>query len=90
MHLDTANPLFRKANTPWYDGNMACWIVLAAMLGLCLFSWAGIYVARANPTYAEYVWVPATMLGLSLLVAGSVAVRLFHRFYERHLRIKDL
>lgn len=90
MHLDTSNPLFRKASTPWYDGNMVCGTILAAMLLACLFSWAGIYVAHNNPSYHAYLWVPTTLLILSLLVAGSVIFRMIHRFYSRHVQNRDL
>jgi hypothetical protein len=90
MHLDTSNPLFRKASAPWYDGNLACGILLAVMLLVGLFSWAGIYVAHSDPSYNAYLWVPTTLLILSLLVIGSVAFRKIHRVYGRYVQNKDL
>jgi O-antigen/teichoic acid export membrane protein len=90
MHLDTSNPLFRKASAPWYDGNMACGILLAAMLLVGLFSWAGIYVAHNNPDYHPFLWVPITLLISSLLVAGLVVFRLIHRSYGWHMQNRDL
>ncbi|RJQ76205.1 MAG: hypothetical protein C4519_14935 [Desulfobacteraceae bacterium] len=89
MCLDT-NPLFRKANAPWYDGNTACAIVMAAMLVLCLFGWAGIAVARTHPSYHAYIWVPFILLMLSLLVGVSVTFRLLRRCYDRYMQTRDL
>jgi len=88
MRLDP-NPLFRRAITPWYDSNAACWILLMAMLAVVLFSWAGIVVARNHPDYHSYSWVPWSLLFLSLLVGCSTAYRLLRRFYDRHLQIRE-
>jgi len=93
MQLDNGldgNPLFRKVIRPWYDGSLACWILVAAMGGVFFFSWVGIQAARNHPFYGEYIWVPITVLILSILVAGSVMLRLFHRYYAQYLENKDL
>jgi hypothetical protein len=89
MRLDNGldgNPLFRKPITPWYDHAIACWLLVAAMAGVSLFSWFGIHVARTHPFYDAYIWVPMVLLVLSLLVAGSVIWRLLHRYYTFHLK----
>jgi hypothetical protein len=92
MRLDSGldgNPLFRKVATPWYDGDFACWVLLAMMVAVSLFSGAGIHVARMHPFYVDYIWVPVVLLILSLLVAVSVTLRLIHRYYSLHLQKKD-
>jgi len=88
MRLDP-NPMFRRIITPWYDSNLACWILLAAMLLVALFSGAGIAAARHVPLYNPYAWVPTLMLAMSLLVGISVVYRLFRRFYDRHLQDRE-
>ncbi|MFZ1983242.1 MAG: hypothetical protein WAU91_02445 [Desulfatitalea sp.] len=88
MRLDP-NPMFRRVITSWYDSNAACWILLAAMVGVALFSWAGIAAARSHADYHAYTWVPAALLILSLFVAVSVGYRLFRRYYDRHLQFRE-
>lgn len=78
MRLDP-NPLFRRAITPWYDSNMVCGILLLAMAVIVIFSAVGIAAAREYAAYHAYVWVPSTLLALSVLVFVSVAVRLIQR-----------
>jgi hypothetical protein len=81
--------MFRRIIMPWYDGNAACWILLAAMVLVALFSWAGIAVARFVPMYNGYTWVPVLMLLMSLFVGFSVGYRLFQRYYDRHLQERE-
>jgi hypothetical protein len=88
MRLDP-NPMFRRIITPWYDSNLACWILLAIMLLVALFSWAGIAAARHVPLYNHHAWVPILILFLSLFVGISVGYRLFRRFYDRHLQDRE-
>ena len=83
MRLDP-NPLFRKVIAPWYDNNLACWLILLGMTAVALFSLAGIAVARQNPAYHRHMWVPISLLVLSLLVCQSVVRRLIHRYYDRY------
>ena len=85
MRLDP-NPLFRRIIMPWYDSTPLCWCLLAAMLALVIFSLAGVSVARENPGYRDYAWVPWSLLVLSLYVCLSVAVRLI----RRHLPHRDV
>ena len=92
MRLDNGpdgNPLFRKVVAPWYDGAVACWVLVAAMAILSAFSWAGIQVARTHPFYGDYIWVPLILLLLCLFVAGSVILRLIHRRYAQYLERKE-
>ena len=88
MKIDP-NPLFRKVIAPWYDSNSACWILLVAMLAIALFSGVGISVARSRPDYHHHLWVPVTLLLLSLIAVGSVVYRLIKRHYDRQLQDRD-
>lgn len=88
MRLDP-NPLFRKAIVPWYDSNMACWILLIAMIAIVLFSWAGIDTAYEMPQYSRYAWVPWLLLLLSLFAGLTVSYRLVRRYYMNHLQIGE-
>lgn len=85
MRLDP-NPLFRRIIMPWYDSTPLCWCLLVAMVVLALFSLAGIAVARENPAYHGYAWVPWSLMVLSLYVGLSVAVRLI----RRHMPHRDV
>jgi hypothetical protein len=78
MRLDP-NPLFRRVITPWYDSNSLCGILLLAMLVVIIFSVVGIVAAREYTSYYGYIWVPTTLLVLSLFVFLSVTVRLIYR-----------
>jgi hypothetical protein len=81
MRLDP-NPLFRRVIIPWYDSTVVCWVLEAAMVILVCFCITGIVVARSNPEYTGFVWVPWVLLVLSLGLALSIAWRLIRR---RHL-----
>ena len=78
MRLDP-NPLFRRIIMPWYDSTPLCWCLLLAMAALVVFSATGVAVALDNPAYQRYVWMPCTLLALSLFVLLSVALRLIRR-----------
>ena len=88
MKIDT-NPLFRKVTAPWYDSNTTCWIALVALLIIAVFSGTGISVARSRPDYHHHIWVPVTLLVLSLIACGSVAYRLIKRHYDHQLQDRD-
>lgn len=88
MRLDP-HPLFRKVITPWYDGNTACWIVLAAMVAVILFSLSGISAARSDPDHHHHTWLPVTLLVLSLFVVQSIGRRLIQRYYARHAQTRE-
>jgi hypothetical protein len=89
MRIDP-NPLFRKSIAPWYDSNAACWILLVALMGVAVFSVAGLVVARSQPHYHHHTWVPATLLALSLFAVGSIVYRLIKRHYDRHIQDREL
>jgi len=88
MKIDP-NPLFRKAIAPWYDSNAACWILLVALIGVAVFSSAGIAVASSRPDYLHHLWVPVTLLVLSFIASTSVVYRLIKRHYGHHLQDQD-
>lgn len=88
MRLDP-NPLFRRAIVPWHDSTLTCWVVMVAMVVNVLFSWAGIVVALAEPLYHSYLWVPVTLLMLSLLVCFSIAFRLLGRYVNQGKQVKE-
>jgi hypothetical protein len=79
MRLDP-NPLFRRAIIPWYDSTALCWVLVVAMAALVVFSISGIVVARSNPEYHDFVWVPWVLLVLSLAAALSISWRLAQRW----------
>ena len=78
MRLDP-NPLFRRAIIPWYDSTALCWVLVVAMVVLVIFSITGIMVARSNPHYNGFTWVPCVLLLLSLITALSISWRLIQR-----------
>jgi glycerol uptake facilitator-like aquaporin len=78
MRLDP-NPLFRRAIIPWYDSTALCWVLVVAMAVLVIFSITGIMVARSNPEYSGFVWVPCLLLVLSLIPALTISWRLIQR-----------
>jgi hypothetical protein len=79
MRLDP-NPLFRRAIIPWYDSTALCWVLVVALVVLVIFSITGIMVARGNPRYNGFVWVPWMLLVLSLIPALTISWRLIQRW----------
>jgi len=83
MRLDQ-NPFFRKIIVPWYDSDTFCYIVMAVMAGVILFSWVGVGVARRNGEYSANIWVPLLLIFLSAAVILSTLVRLIKRHLHRY------
>lgn len=82
------NPLFRKSMAPWYDSEAVCTIVLMVMVAVMVFGFFGIRVARDNPAYYGYVWVPFVLVLMCLYVILSTIIRLVKRFPRRQTRYK--
>jgi hypothetical protein len=74
------NPVFRKAIIPWYHSKTAYGVTIAFMLAVFLFGLAGVSVARANPQFNDYVWLPLTLVALS----GGIILLNIIRFIRRH------
>jgi hypothetical protein len=77
------NPVFRKAVIPWYNSTTAYVMVVLFMLLVVLFAIAGITVARENPAYQRFIWVPAVLLTLSIAVLTTTIIRLIKRYTQK-------
>lgn len=73
-------PFFRKAYIPWHATTPACLIKVVVMLGIVFFGLDGIKVARNFGPYMGYIWVPALVFVLSLVVALVNLVRIIQRY----------
>ncbi len=82
MRLDS-KPVYRKVISPWYDSETLCFCVIALMLLVLLFSFAGISVASTNPVWSAYMWVPVLLTGLSAWVLFTTSVRLVRKLMDR-------
>ena len=71
---------------PWYDSEAVCTLVLVLMAAVLLFGFFGIRVARDNPAYHGYVWVPYLLVLMCLYVIISTVIRLIKRFPRRHAK----
>ncbi|MGD9056564.1 MAG: hypothetical protein PVJ41_05705 [Desulfobacterales bacterium] len=80
------NPVFRKAVIPWYNSTTAYIIVILFMLLAILFAAAGLAVARENPDYQGYIWVPALLLAMSVAIIATTAIRLIKRYTQKSIR----
>jgi hypothetical protein len=80
------NPVFRKAVIPWYDSTTAHILVALFMLLVSLFAGAGLAVARENPGYQGYIWVPALLLAMGIAVITTTAIRLIKRYTQKPSR----
>ena len=80
------NPVFRKAVIPWYNSTTAHVIMVVFMLLVLLFAIAGISVARENPTYQGFIWVPAVLLAMSIAIIATTALRLIKRYTQKSNR----
>jgi len=73
------NPVFRKAIFPWHHSKTAYGVIIVFMLLVFLFGLAGISVARANPQFNGYIWVPVVLVVLSGGVILFNIIRLIKR-----------
>jgi hypothetical protein len=80
------NPVFRKAVIPWYNSTTAHIIVVLFMLVVILFAAAGLAVARENPDYQGYIWVPALLLAMSVAIIATAVIRLIKRTSQKPIR----
>ena len=78
MQLDKT-PFFRKAITPWYDSNFACWLLIGFMTMVFAFACCGILVGLSTPYFERHAWFPAMLAGLSLFLVIKVFLRLRYR-----------
>ena len=74
------NPVFRKAVIPWYHSTGVYVVVVLFMLFVFLFAITGISVARENPAYQGYIWVPAVLLAMSVAIIATTCIRLIKRY----------
>ncbi|MBW2569538.1 MAG: hypothetical protein JRD93_10675 [Deltaproteobacteria bacterium] len=77
------NPLFRKIIIPWYDSEMVCFIMIAFMFFVLIFSVTGILVAYEKVEYSEHIWLPIILVIMSGLVIVSTAIRLIKRYLQQ-------
>ncbi|MFO7665379.1 MAG: hypothetical protein R6V76_02025 [Desulfobacterales bacterium] len=82
MSLES-KPMFRKAIYPFYDSQTACIIIIILMLLILIFSIAGISVAREEPQYNGYVWVPVTLAIMSAVILLPATIRLIKHYHAR-------
>ncbi len=73
----------RKVFAPWYDTETACFITIAVLALVLLFSVAGIFTAYENTAFHPYVWVPILLSIMCLWVLLSIAIRLVKRYIVR-------
>ncbi len=78
MQLDP-NPFFRKAITPWYDSNFACWVLIAFMIIVFVFSLSGIFVGLSSEAFKKHAWFPFFLAFLSLFLSVKIFLRLRRR-----------
>jgi hypothetical protein len=81
-----SKPMFRKVIYPFYESETACIIIITVTLILIIFSMAGISVAREEPKFNDYVWVPVTLLIMSLAILIPAAIRLTKQYLARSSR----
>ncbi|MBU8911080.1 MAG: hypothetical protein KOO65_07420 [Desulfobacterales bacterium] len=75
MQLDQ-NPFFRKAITPWYDSNFACWSIIVIMFFVFVFALAGVFAGFNNQDFHEHIWFPGFLAFLSLFLVVKIFLRL--------------
>jgi hypothetical protein len=80
------NPVFRKAVIPWYDSTTAHIAVALFMALVILFAAAGLAVARDNPDYHGYIWVPVLLLAMSVMIIAATVIRLIKRYTQKPVR----
>ncbi|MCG8618390.1 MAG: hypothetical protein MI802_19405 [Desulfobacterales bacterium] len=81
MQLDQ-NPFFRKTITPWYDSNLACRLLIAAMCIVFSFALGGLIVASGTPEFSPHTWFPGMLCFLSGFLVAKIWLRL--RARARH------
>lgn len=78
MQLDQ-NPFFRKAITPWYDSNFACWTLIYAMIFVFVFALSGIFIGAAHAEFARHSWFPGLLAFLSFFLVVKIYLRVKKR-----------
>ncbi len=80
----------KKVIIPWYDANLLCYIIIIFTIFVIGFSLVGVSIALNNTIYINYIWVPVTIIILSVFVLSSVSVRITKRiilrFKNRYLK----
>ncbi len=78
-----SRPVLKKTALPWYDSNLSCLILAAAMIAVVLFGIDGIRVARRISGYEAYSWIPLLLVMGGLFVFASCVTRMIRRRTQR-------
>ncbi len=81
MNLD--DPVFRKIIIPWYDSDIVCLMMIAAMFAVFVFGIFGIMAAAEQPDYNSFIWIPATLVAASAMVIISIVIRMVLRKQQK-------
>lgn len=83
MSLDQ-NVVHRKVFAPWYDTDTMCAITMLFAVLVMLFCLAGISVCEKQGEFQNYIWIPALLLTMSVVLFVSILIRLVRRVTIRH------
>ncbi|MCP4114512.1 MAG: hypothetical protein GY737_03765 [Desulfobacteraceae bacterium] len=78
MQLDQS-PFYRTVITPWYDSNLACYILVFFLSLVLLIAGVGIWVAVTRIEYAAFFWFPVMLAAMSAFVMGKICFRVVNR-----------
>jgi hypothetical protein len=56
------------------------------MLLVILFAATGLAVARDNPDYQGYIWLPSLLLAMSITIVATTVIRLIKRYTQKSSR----
>jgi len=80
MRLDYKNPMYRKVIVPWWDSEIACFLIIISMFVVFLFGMMGVSVTHESLSYRPFIWLPVLVAMLSVLVILSTTIRLIRRY----------
>jgi len=86
MYFNGKYPIFRKVIIPWYESAAIYIVMIILMSFVLLFGSLGISAAFEKREYHEHIWVPITLVVMSIFIILLNAFRLFKKYF---FRIKD-
>ncbi|MBF0203263.1 MAG: hypothetical protein HQK67_02885 [Desulfamplus sp.] len=78
MELDKS-PFYRRIITPWYDSDVACWILILWSISVLIFTLIGLEIAISTPELNQYIWFPFVLTSLVLIIIISAILRMILR-----------
>lgn len=81
MRLDP-NPVFRRIIVAWHETEIVCYSLIFFMFLVLFFGVVGVFVAKDEPAYTGFIWVPIALVVLPIIMILTNIYRIFSLYSD--------